>query len=106
MEETMKIPKPVLTVYIVLSIIVFITHVVIFPVGLVLLGSFGRNFGLLIIWVYATAILMIMKSISLIRTKNVEPMVYGIILLVMGIAVVLFGYHIIDTASLYFWSRF
>ena len=89
----MKISMRVMTAYIILSIIVFITHVVIFPVGPMLLGSHG-SFGLLIFWVYATAILMIMKSISLIRTKNVEPMVYGIILLVIGIAVVLFGWFI------------
>jgi hypothetical protein len=98
MEETMKSLKPVLIAYIVLSIIVFLMYVVIFPVGPALLG----NFSLLLIWVYATGILIIIQSISLIRTKKVGQIICGILLLAIALALILFGHRVVNMILWFF----
>ena len=91
----MKIPVPVWIAYGILTIILLI-------MGQILLKSFGRyheGFVLLLIWVYATGILLIIQSISLIRTRKVGRIVHGSIFLAIGIAVVLFGFLITLVSS-------
>jgi hypothetical protein len=88
----MKSLKPVMTAYIILSIIVFLIE----PILLMSFGGFYVGFGLLLIWIYATGILIIIQSLSLIRTKKVAQMVFGSILLAIGLALVIFGYIIVN----------
>ena len=98
MRETMKIPRPVLIAYGILTIILLAMYVPLFPAGIFVLALFLIDdvsyFLLSIIWIFATGILIIIQSNSLTEAKSIGKMVYGYIFLTIGLALVLSGWFI------------
>jgi hypothetical protein len=88
----MKIPIPVWIGYGVLTIVTLIMYHSVFLSGEWFLFMFfmaGISQPLWIFWIYATGILMIMQSASLIRNKEDGGKVFsGYVLRIMGIAIV------------------